>query len=113
MRPIDADALKELLLKERDAIPKTVTAPYYEFSVQKPNHTGDLVRGGIKKALRCMENTPTLTLDDLRPVATNLKAEWPSLFKCSACGWDDGDTFTGDTDTYNYCPNCGAKMEDE
>lgn len=41
----------------------------------------------------------------------NLDAEWPSLFTCSACGWSDGDTTTGDTISYNYCPNCGAKMD--
>lgn len=81
MRPIDADVLKELLLKERDAIPKTVTAPHYEFSVQKPNHAGDLVRGGIKKALRCMENTPTLTLNDL------------GIVRCNDCAWFDDEGY--------------------
>lgn len=118
MRPIDADALKELLLKERDAIPKTVTAPYYEFSVQKPNHTGDLVRGGIKKALRCMENTPTLTLDDLGIVrckdckyfipAKDLTDEYYNAL--GADGW----CYTIDkyTDNNNFCSSgdCGAKM---
>ena len=112
MRPIDADALKELLLKERDAIPKTVTAPYYEFSVQKPNHTGDLVRGGIKKALRCMENTPTITLDDLRPngewIERQYALQWCEddvdiFYECSACQEEF-------LDESLYCPNCGAKM---
>ena len=41
----------------------------------------------------------------------NLRAEFNSLFECSACGWTDDDTYTGDTDTYNFCPNCGAKVE--
>ena len=27
-------------------------------------------------------------------------------FRCSACNW-----WKGDFETYNYCPNCGAKME--
>lgn len=49
---------------------------------------------------------------DVAPVrhGKNLDAEWPSLFMCSACGWSDNDTTTGDTMSYNYCPNCGAKM---
>lgn len=34
-----------------------------------------------------------------------------SLFRCSVCGWFCWDTYCGDTDTYNYCPNCGAKMD--
>ena len=107
MRPIDADALKELLLKERDAIPKTVTAPYYEFSVQKPNHTGDLVRGGIKKALRCMENTPTLTLDDLRSKGEWIKNGWND-YSCSKCETQ----YVGKgASAWNYCPNCGHPME--
>ena len=43
----------------------------------------------------------------------NLKEEWPSLFECSICHWSCWDTYCGDTDTYNYCPNCGAKMDGE
>lgn len=30
------------------------------------------------------------------------------LMKCSVCGYDD----VVETDEYNYCPNCGAKMEE-
>ena len=37
----------------------------------------------------------------------------PSLFECSVCHWECYDTCTGDTDIYNYCPNCGAKMDGE
>lgn len=33
-----------------------------------------------------------------------------SAFECSVCGWSDWDTMTGDG-KYNYCPNCGAKMD--
>ena len=40
-------------------------------------------------------------------------ARHPSLFECSVCHWQDGDTYTGDTETYNYCPNCGAVMKGE
>lgn len=59
MRLIDADALKDKLLKERDAIPVTCTERY-GFGVEFPNHHGQSMRGGIKKALRCMEQTPTI-----------------------------------------------------
>lgn len=34
-----------------------------------------------------------------------------SSFECSICNWSDWDTTTGDTNRYNYCPNCGAKMK--
>lgn len=59
MRLIDADELKEKLLKERDAIPLTRTERY-GLGVEFPNHHGQSMRGGIKKALRCMEQTPTI-----------------------------------------------------
>lgn len=42
----------------------------------------------------------------------NLKEDTPSLFECSICHWSCFDTYCGDGD-YNYCPNCGAKMDGE
>ena len=102
MRLIDADALKEKLLKERDAIPLTCTERY-GFGVEFPNHHGQSMRGGIKKALRCMEQTPTI---DAVPV---LHGRWEDaghglVYKCSECGHLE-DMFLS-----NYCPNCGAYM---
>lgn len=41
----------------------------------------------------------------------NLKAEYPSLYKCSECGWECWDTIPCDTITFNFCPNCGARMK--
>lgn len=34
-----------------------------------------------------------------------------SAFECSVCGFSDFDTLTADIHKYNYCPNCGAKMD--
>ena len=31
--------------------------------------------------------------------------KWEQAWKCSECGFDDGFA------AYNYCPNCGAKMD--
>ena len=56
-----------------------------------------------------IEDAPTV---DLVVHAHNLNKDYPSLFKCSNCGWSDDDTYTGDTDTYNYCPHCGARMDE-
>ena len=44
-------------------------------------------------------------------VGRNTKAKTPTLFGCSVCGWECWDTVPCDTETFNYCPNCGAKME--
>ena len=51
---------------------------------------------------------------DVRPVVKgfNKLKDYPSLFECSVCGWECGDTVPGDTETYNFCPNCGARMEE-
>lgn len=54
-------------------------------------------------------------LTEKKPVkhGKNLDEKWPSLFKCSICHWSCWDTYCGDTDIYNYCPNCGARMDAE
>ena len=59
MRLIDADELKEMLIKERNAMPLTKT-DRYGFGVKVPNHHGMSMRGGINKAFRCMEQTHTI-----------------------------------------------------
>lgn len=33
--------------------------------------------------------------------------KWEQAWKCSECGFDDGFV------AYNYCPNCGVRMEPE
>lgn len=43
----------------------------------------------------------------------NLKAEWPSLFECDECGYDNSDTYTGSEPNFKFCPNCGAKVVKE
>lgn len=34
-------------------------------------------------------------------------------FKCSVCGFEDWDTLTADIAKYNYCPACGASMDEK
>lgn len=59
-RFIDANELKQRILVERDKIPFTLPAATYEFGIAKPNHHGNSMRGGIRKALRCMEQCKTV-----------------------------------------------------
>lgn len=40
----------------------------------------------------------------------NLNEEWPSLFRCSECGYENSDTLCGSQASFNYCPSCGAKV---
>lgn len=83
MRPIDADALKEMLIKERDAIPLTKTERY-GFGVEFPDPHGTSMRGGINKAFRCMEQTPTI---DAVPVVRCKDCKWYE--PCTDCGFDE------------------------
>ena len=93
MRLIDADALKEMLIKERDAIPLTKTERY-SFGVGLPNPHGMSMRGGINKAFKCMEKVPTI---DAVPVVR--------CKDCRKCGYD---AFTG----LYWCAGNGMRGED-
>ena len=68
-----------------------------------------------KRAIDHIDPAFSYIIDNVPTVETvhgrNLKEDWPSLFECSVCNWSDYDTYTGDTSTYNYCPNCGARMD--
>ncbi len=53
------------------------------------------------------------TVDAVEVVHGHNLKDHDSAFECSLCGWEDWDTLTADTSKYNYCPNCGAKMDGE
>ena len=59
-RLIDATEVVKAILAERDKIPRTIHAAPYELGIEKPYHAGDQMRGGIRKALRCIEQAPTV-----------------------------------------------------
>lgn len=116
MRLIDADALKELILAERDKIPKKVPCATYELMREKDNQHGNAMRGGIRVALRCMENTPTIEAEPVQH--GRWQKAWDYIncryyHQCSECGWDAiekaGSMYT-EVLSY-YCPYCGAKMD--
>ena len=53
MRVINANEVVKAILTERDKIP-------YELVSEKPFKHGNSMRGGIRKALRCIEQAPTI-----------------------------------------------------
>lgn len=60
-------------------------------------------------------NSPSIPTVDAEPVRHGHWEEIHEVFdyiKCSECGgaWCTEDN---DTDTFNYCPNCGAKMDED
>lgn len=55
MKLINYEEYKNKLLEVRDSIPLTVPATTYELMLEKPNTHGMSMRGGIRKALKCLE----------------------------------------------------------
>ena len=56
-----------------------------------------------------IEKQPTADVVEVRH-GRNIE-DTPSLFECSLCGWFDSDLYTSDTGIYNFCPNCGGRMD--
>ena len=96
-RLIDADNLHTLLVKE--------------------HAFGELT---AKKAIRAIEQAPTVAAKPVRH-GKWIVAPFTFLFKdvysdtqivcnCCKCVFD---TLDNDTDRFKYCPNCGARMDEE
>lgn len=100
MRPIDADALKDVI-QQHD----------YPLADRLNSIDNGMFTLGIFQAI---DEQPTLTPDDLRPVGKWI--EVAMRIKCSVCGTDFNDEVTCCSYCYrwpwNYCPNCGAKIEE-
>lgn len=94
------DAVR-LILAERDKIPETVPGRGYEFHLPQPNHSGNLIRGGIRKSLKVLETMP--------------KADAVEVVRCRDCihfeEYEPGFTccgsyfigLVGDVDPDDYC----------
>ena len=99
MRIIDANEVVKNIVAERDKIPRTITTAPYELGTEKPYHAGDQMRGGIRKALRCIEQAPTV---DAIPVVRCRECkqgevddpDFPDQYYCHAgCGWNKGNFY--------------------
>ena len=83
----------------------------------EPDSWADGYDKGIDVALGFVEPAPTVDIDpeSIRPhgrwieytkvIIRDPYNKWEQAWKCSECGFDDGFV------DYNYCPNCGAKMD--
>lgn len=58
-RYIDEAKLVQAIVRERDKIPLTVPCAPYELLDERANAYGQAQRSGIRKALRCVAETPT------------------------------------------------------
>jgi rubrerythrin len=97
-RYIDADKLNKAL---GDEIKKLDKQFYFPDITKK-----DYIHIGITRAITSVNNQPT---EDVQEV---VHGKWEDFrkgygWKCSQCG------NIAFTDSHNYCPNCGAKMDEE
>lgn len=80
-RLINATDLVKSVLEERDKI-RTEVVERYSLGVAVPDRHGQAMRGGIRKALRCIETAPTI---DAEAVTRCRDCEY---FRITDCGWD-------------------------
>lgn len=99
----DVTPIIKAILHERDKIPLTT------FDDQHVQHANSM-RGGIRKALRVIEQAPTI---DAAPVvhARWIDPEGIKEYHCSKC--DAEAPNEGYYCGANYCWDCGAKMDAE
>lgn len=117
VRPIDATMLVKLVLEERDKIPLEVVERY-SFGVPSPNKHGQSMRGGIRKVLRLIEQSPTL---DYAPVRRGEWIPWIEEVEIyntggfrepKQVGWLCSKCKKGHCQMHRkFCPDCGAKMD--
>ena len=109
MRLINYEEYKNKLLKVRDSIPLTVPAASYELMLEKPYTHGMSMRGGIHKALKCLEQCQNVS--DVAPV---VYGEWGAgRFNPETGNYEEQCTHCRNfSQEYGkpYCLNCGAKM---
>ena len=111
MKLINYEEYKNKLLEIRDSIPLTVPAATYELMREKPYAQGMAMRGGIHKALKCLEQCQNVS--DVVPVVhgqwiEKTVPEGCRYFECSNCGAHENrhTAIKG-----YYCWRCGAKMD--
>ena len=72
-----------------------------------------MCEGDFAKAFKLIcEKLDNAVIIEAEPIkhAHNLIGD--TLFECSKCGYYNDDTTRGTTRTFNYCPNCGARMDE-
>ena len=102
----DSDEAENEYMKEREEKEK----PDYIDRAHYCKHICKCNRDKCDRSACPIWNAPSAVVAEVRH-GKNLEADTPSLFECSECHWYDWDTTMGYTSVYNYCPNCGAKMD--
>ena len=112
-RYIDEAELVKAIIRERDKIPLKTPCATYELLDEKPNLIGEAMRGGIRKALRCISEAPTADVVKVK------HGEWFLLDECANegvyCSVCRKKVYRAEYANQKikskFCPNCGAKMD--
>ena len=72
----------------------------------------------IMTALRCVDDAPTADVQEVRHghwIKNSLDNFRKVECSCSICGWSGVDNYDSyvDINDFEYCPYCGAKMDEE
>ena len=92
---------------EREAISEEIRKYYYK---NPPNFSyGEGFDRGLNRAQRAILDAPTADVAPVRHGRWGTNSDRPDSLICSVCncGFD-----MWKHDPHNYCPNCGAKMEE-
>ena len=107
MRPIDADALKELF-------ERYLAAPHVN---DRRSSLSYGIKMGVEGCISYLNNAPTLDVD---PMVHGRWEKWngDNRHHCTACECyanEERDAYGYITSEFldNYCPNCGARMDKE
>lgn len=65
----------------------------------------------LGEVLMKIDDTPTADVVERKTGKWNTDKESPEYATCSVCGHCDWDCT--ESEYFNYCPNCGARMEGE
>lgn len=71
-------------------------------------------RDAIERATKVIESLPAADVEPVRHgrwVHTDSAAHWYGKDECSECTYHEHDR--SDLSHFRYCPNCGAKMDEE
>lgn len=117
---IDAEKLAEFPFDESSGTNEQIDDWIDEvFDMHTINKHEDELRDLCWKVINGMLNViKTETIADVQPVRhgkwIELEEPYINTYECSNCGrWFALDYGTLEENDYNYCPNCGAKMEEE
>ena len=70
------------------------------------------IANGKRSVTDCVRRLKEIPAADVRPVVRGKWIFYDSFaWKCTHCGWLNYHNM-GVPNVYNYCPNCGARMEE-